>query len=166
MAKSEHVAERWLTFLANTAVRTPQIARKQSSNTHVFFNSFVWNIADLYFLGHGPLCHHCGWFYWPIIQPWSCRREKLLGQVLWLTSMRKQALAPPNTLPPNYKRNENKIPSRIWVISISRNWCNLPLVSSTDTLLRRGDVFRSGMPWWAVIFHPAFGSLTHMCASR
>ena len=44
-------------------------------------------------------------------------------------------------------------------------WCNSPLVSSTDTWCCRGDVFRSGMPWWAVIFHPDFGSVTHGCAN-
>ena len=84
----------------------------------------------------------------------------------YISTATKQSLALQNTQPPNYKRNENKIPWSIWVISASQNWCNLPLVSCTDTWLCRGDAFRSGMSRWAVILHPAFGSLTHMCANR
>ena len=50
MAESENVAERWLTFDGNTAIRTLLMAWMQS--TYVCFTALFINIAQLYFLGH------------------------------------------------------------------------------------------------------------------
>ena len=61
--KSEHVAECWFTFQGSTATRTPQMARFQSNRSHVIFDSFFINIAQLQFLGHDLLRHHGGWFH-------------------------------------------------------------------------------------------------------
>ena len=49
--------------------------------------------------------------------------------------------------------------STLFAIS-SLCWTTFPLFVSC------GDDFRSGLTWCAVIFHPAFGSVTHECANR